>query len=242
MLVIKVNATDSTNLHMKRLMAKTELQDLTVLVAGSQNSGRGQAGTTWISEPGKNLTLSVLKYHTERNAANGFLISKAVSLALIEVLRNSEIPELSIKWPNDIMSGRRKICGILIENSIKGNQLSHSIIGIGINVNQKSFQGLPHAASLLQISGKAFDLDVLQDQLLLVLEKYLRGLNGPLAAKINEEYEEFLFLKDIRACFRIDGKTVYATIRGTTPEGEILLEDKGGQQRPYGLKQIGYVL
>ena len=242
MLIIKVDATDSTNLHLKRLMAETVLDDLTVLAADVQHSGRGQAGSKWLSEPGKNMTISVLKHHKELGAGNGFQISMAVSLALIQLFQTLEIPDVAIKWPNDIMSGNKKICGILIENTVKGNHLSHSVIGIGINVNQDSFAGLPQAASLKQLTGKTYDLDALLDLLLKALEKELGELGTPAIGELHSRYEESLFLKGEKSRFVIDGEKDTATVRGVTAEGKLVLERENGEQQTCRLKQVVYLL
>lgn len=242
MLIIKVNATDSTNLHLRRMLEETELPDLSILVAVSQNKGRGQAGTRWSSEAGSNLTLSVLKRYQILKADQGFRISMAVSLALTGVLKELEIPDVSIKWPNDIMSGHRKICGILIENTLKGSRLDHSIIGIGINVNQEAFEGLPHAASLLQITGKTYDLDSVLDLLLAQLGEKLQEPESTLTGDMRSAYVELLFLKGIQAPFRLNGKEVLGTIRGVSDQGRLLLEEEGGILHSCDLKEITYIL
>ncbi len=241
MLIIKVGATDSTNLHLKRTMAETELQDFTVLTADEQHKGRGQAGRQWISEPGKNLTFSVLKYFEKQEASQGFLISKAVSLALVEAFRGLGIPGLSVKWPNDIMSGSKKICGILIENTLKGSRLAHSVIGIGINVNQSDFQGLPHASSLSLTTGIVYDLDSVLDLVLQSLEKNLVNIDRHQARKIHEVYDHMLFARDKKADFRIGGEVVSGIIRGVSREGKLIL-DRDGQRETYALKEIAFLL
>ncbi len=241
MLIIKVGATDSTNLHLKRMMAQTELPDFTVLSANAQHQGRGQAGTHWISEPGKNLTFSVLKYFEGLEASGGFLISKVVSLALVEVLGALKIPELSIKWPNDIMSGNQKICGILIENTLKGHGLVHSVIGIGINVNQSDFKNLSHASSLFRITGVEHDLEAMLDCVLNSLEKNLQKLDKTLWEGIHRSYDHLLFRKDSLAEYEIGGKIVPGIIRGVSPEGTLLL-DREGRLETYALKEITFRL
>lgn len=241
MQVIKVNATDSTNLHLKRLMVATPLNDFTVLVADSQLRGIGQAGTSWSSEPGKNLTVSVLKYFTRVKADQGFSISMALSLSLIQLFRELKIPELAIKWPNDIMSGNKKICGILIENTLKGYMLKQSILGIGINVNQDKFTNLPHAASLKQITGVPYPLDDLLDRLLDLVYDSMEEVEQA-TKDLSPDYESLLYMRDERADYEIRGKQVTAAIRGVSPEGRLLLEDDGGQLLSCGLKEIRYPL
>ncbi len=240
MLIIKVSATDSTNLHLKRMAAERDLKDFTVLVTESQLQGRGQAGTKWKSEPGKNLTFSVLKYFKDLEAEKGFRISQAVSMALIEVFRRLQIPDLAIKWPNDILSGGRKISGILIENALKGNRISQSVTGIGVNVNQTSFIGLPNAASLIQVTGRTFDRAALLDLLLAELEEHLKVLEDAPDPEFLTEYNKFLYLKDREAVFEIDGRKVTAVIRGVSPEGKLQIQQGQGLSE-YGLKEVVYL-
>ncbi|MEZ2415890.1 biotin--[acetyl-CoA-carboxylase] ligase [Muriicola sp. E247] len=241
MQVIKVNATDSTNLHLKRLMADTTLIDFTVLVADSQLKGVGQAGTNWSSEPGKNLTISVLKYFKALRADQGFLISMALSLSLIQLFKELEIPELAIKWPNDIMSGNKKICGILIENTLKGFMLKQSVLGIGINVNQEKFSNLPNAASLKQITGKSYPLDILLNRLLDLVHDSMEEVEHA-KKDLSPDYKSLLYMRDRQLNYEIHGKQIIGAIRGVTSEGRLLVEAEGGQLLSCGLKEIKYPL
>ena len=161
MQLIKLDATPSTNSYLKELMRELNLDDFTVVVCEHQTKGRGQQGNIWMSERGKNLIFSVLKYIEKVKTNNAFALNAVVSLAVYETLRTFKIPQVSVKWPNDIMSGNKKICGILIENTLKGNDLKKSIIGIGLNVNQEVFSELPHASSLKCETGLEFDLELI---------------------------------------------------------------------------------
>ncbi len=241
MIIIKVGATDSTNLHLKRMLAETALEDFTVLVTESQLKGRGQAGAQWISEPGKNLTFSVLKCFEALEVNRGFLISQAVSLALFNAFGKLGIPDLSIKWPNDIMSGQKKICGILIENTIKGNAITQAVIGIGININQDSFRGLPHAASFSQITGTEYDLDSVLDVVLNFLRDGLDRISGADGKEMRETYDSCLFLKDRETVFKVDGNEVKGVIRGVSRDGKLILAIDGNQ-RSFGTKEIAFNL
>ena len=118
MQIIKLDATASTNTYLKELAAVKNLQDFTVVTTKDQTLGRGQLHSKWESESGKNLAISILKNNFDLSVEQGFLISMTVSLAILDSLRQLGIPKLSIKWPNDILSGNFKIGGILIENII----------------------------------------------------------------------------------------------------------------------------
>ena len=153
MQLIKLNATDSTNNYLKKLMLETVLDDFSVVVTNHQTKGRGQMGSEWSSEKDKNLTFSVLKSKTSLLLHQQFMLSILVSLSIVKTLEGYNIPKLAIKWPNDILSDHHKIAGILIENSIKNQQIEFSVIGIGLNVNQEIFEGLPKVCSLKHILG-----------------------------------------------------------------------------------------
>ena len=134
--IISLEEVDSTNRYLKDYLLKDNntIEGL-VVVATNQHSGRGQKGNTWQSEQGKNLTFSIfIKPNIQVQAQ--FLISKAISLGIVDFLNDVGLSELKIKWPNDIFCKDKKIARILIENTLKGNNVSNSIIGIGLNVNQ----------------------------------------------------------------------------------------------------------
>ncbi|MGB5377751.1 biotin--[acetyl-CoA-carboxylase] ligase [Muriicola sp.] len=240
MKLIKVSATDSTNLHLKRMLQDTPLEDYTVLVAEKQLQGRGQGRANWASESGKNLTFSVLKYYKELQARDQFFVSMAVSIGIYKALSSLQIPELSIKWPNDILSGRKKLCGILIENIVKGSFLKNSILGIGLNVNQESFDSLPNAASLKQITAKHYEPDVLLIDILLNIKKQMEFLEDKKLMVLEKEYQQQLFRKDIPAIYTVNGIEIEGTIRGVNKEGQLLLEQESLGITAYGFKEIAY--
>ncbi len=146
--IIKLNAIDSTNNYLKKIIVDEGISDYTVVTAKFQTEGKGQLGTKWDSEDSKNLICSVYKKDINIKAQDQFVISALVSLALIKTLRKANLSNLHIKWPNDIMSDNKKICGILIENIVKENYIKDSVIGIGLNVNQTIFNNLPNATSI----------------------------------------------------------------------------------------------
>ena len=172
MQLIKLDATPSTNSYLKRLMKEKKAEDFTVVVCAYQEQGRGQKGNSWISEKGKNLTVSILRLLPSFEVHQAFLLNSLMSLVIYEVLSEFSVPDLTVKWPNDIMSGNQKICGILIENTLQGNFIKQSVLGFGLNVNQEYFEGLPHASSLKLKTGKEYDLDFLLDKILERIKAY----------------------------------------------------------------------
>ena len=226
--IIKLNAIDSTNSYLRELCARKSLEDFTTVVAEFQTKGRGQMGTSWQVEDGKNLTCSVFKRTKAIFIENSFSISIATSLAIISVLQGFNIPKLFVKWPNDILSEHMKICGILIENVIKNNILEASIIGIGLNVNQMHFKNLPKASSLKIISGQMFDVDELLQHILIKLQFYFSRIEKGESDFNRQEYETLLFRKDKPSSFRDkDNHTFPGFIKGIDASGnlQVLLED-----------------
>ncbi|PKP15804.1 MAG: biotin--[acetyl-CoA-carboxylase] ligase, partial [Bacteroidetes bacterium HGW-Bacteroidetes-23] len=159
--IIKLSAINSTNDYLKELIAKQVVTNFTVVMSKSQTNGKGQMGSVWISESGKNLTFSVLIRDLIVDVKQLYTLNIVVSLAIISVLEKYKIPSVTIKWPNDIMSGNHKIGGILIENSFKSDGEVFSIVGIGLNINQMMFENVPNASSLKLKTGVDYDLDEL---------------------------------------------------------------------------------
>ncbi len=171
--IIKLNAIDSTNSYLKKRSQKSALENFTVVVAKYQTLGRGQLGTTWVSEQGKNLTFSLLVSFKNFKIQNQFYLSMAVSLGVIYALRHFVTVPLKIKWPNDILAEKDKIAGILIENILKSENINHSIVGIGLNVNQTEFPAdIENVTSLIKLSGNNFNNDELLDKIVTSIKKY----------------------------------------------------------------------
>ena len=227
MKLIKLDAIDSTNDFLKALASKDELDNFTVVVAENQTKGKGQMGAKWVTESGKNLTMSVLIKGFLFDNEQVFNLSIIVSLSLIDTLKSLNIPDLTIKWPNDIMSYNKKIGGILIENTIKSDGRIVSVVGIGLNVNQKKFEKLPNASSLYLISNAEFDKNLLLN---LIVEKMKQRIESWQTSSDNfwKEYFNSLFRKGIPMPFKnLEDKNFMGIIQGVSAVGkiQILLED-----------------
>lgn len=228
--IIKLNATQSTNSFLKEKYTLETLEDFTVVVTESQTHGRGQRAAVWQSEPGKNLTFSVLKRFEDVKVTNQFYVNMVVSLAITNTLKKLSVPDVFIKWPNDILSESYKVCGILIENLLFKDTIRASVIGVGLNINQMVFNDLPKAASLKKITGVFFDLDEVLYHVLQHLKYYFaifEKINGFKILKA--EYETQLFKRNRVATF-LDSKENAFTgiIQGISSSGrlEVLLEGK----------------
>ncbi|WP_062059959.1 biotin--[acetyl-CoA-carboxylase] ligase [Aquimarina longa] len=227
--IIKVDAIDSTNSFLRNLNREKNLLKPTCVITRTQLAGKGQMGTVWQSNPGENLTCSVFMRVTGVALMDQFYISMATSLAVCDTLRDLVTPGLAIKWPNDILSDRKKLCGILIENVVKSGSLIAVIIGIGVNVNQIKFNNLPQAGSLKQILGKKIAVNEVLHILLDKLEERFSELHVSNFEKLKKEYENILFRKDKPSTFlNAKGESFVGIIKGVTNEGklQILIEDE----------------
>jgi biotin-[acetyl-CoA-carboxylase] ligase BirA-like protein len=227
MKLIKLDAIDSTNDFLKSLASKDELDNFTTVTAENQTKGKGQMGSIWQSESGKNLTMSVLVKDFLFDNEQVFNLSVIVSLSVIDALKTLNIPDLCIKWPNDIMSYNKKVGGILIENTLKSDGRIVSVVGIGLNVNQTNFEHLPHASSLAVICKTEFDKNAL---VLLIIEKIQQKIKSweTNSADLWKEYFNSLFRKGVPMPFKnLSGQNFMGIIQGVSSIGQIqiLLED-----------------
>lgn len=216
--------------------------------ADEQTSGRGQRGNSWESEPGANLTFSFTVAPSGLRMERAFALSEAVSLAVVETLGDVGV-EARIKWPNDIYVGDRKICGILIENTVRANgYVSLSVVGVGLNVNQRIFTGdAPNPVSLAQLTGDSCD----RESLLLSFCRRFERLYGMAENDYDAMhgiYMDALYRSDGAYPFREaatsqrQGRLFYARILSVAPDGEITLEEADGSRSGYYFKEMEFVL
>ena len=237
--LIKLSAIASTNDYLKEMISKISVDDETVVWTNSQTSGRGQRGTSWYAEPGKSLAFSLLKRHTGLGVEAAVLVNLAVSLAVARALDSLEIPSITVKWPNDIMSDNKKIAGILIENQLQGDSIASSVIGIGINVNNRSFENLPHAGSLHLATGNTFDHEVVLKAVNKAVLKELRVISSRTFETLSSKYGNRLFRKgEISEFLRQDGSKFRGEILGVNSSGNLLVKMENGNSVNFRLKEI----
>ena len=159
MKIIKLDAINSTNEYLKNYIQNNSIINTHAVYTFNQTKGKGQRGKVWLSEPEKNIAFSFCFFPKILKVNNQFNLNMTISLFLLNTLKSLKIPNLKIKWPNDILSGEKKICGILNEIKVKGNIIDNIIIGFGINVNQENFENLPNASSLKLIKNINYDLN-----------------------------------------------------------------------------------
>tara|TARA_B100000959_G_scaffold225791_1_gene240038 strand:- start:421 stop:1152 length:732 start_codon:yes stop_codon:yes gene_type:complete len=237
--IIKLDAIDSTNNYLKKIILNEGINDYTVVTAKFQTQGKGQLGTEWESEHSKNLICSVYKKEINIKVQDQFVVSALVSLALIKTLRKINLSNMHIKWPNDIMSDNKKICGILIENIVKENYIKDTVIGIGLNVNQTIFNNLPNAASIKNLIGTTCSIDEILKDLVKNLKYYFNELDKSSINSIFEKYEDALFRINKPSTFKnLKGEVFSGYIKGVSRLGKlnVMLEDNLVES--YDLKEI----
>jgi len=221
--IIKLDAIDSTNDYLKQLSKKTDLENYTVVMANEQTRGKGQMGAKWVSEKGKNLTMSVLVNSFSLKDKNIFDLNIATALSAVTVLKNSAIPNVFVKWPNDIMADSKKVAGILIENSLKSDGSFTAIIGIGLNLNQTNFEALPQASSLRCVTNEIYDVDEIAFRLVESLKEYLQILDKS-TDLLWDEYHKNLYKINYPSAFEDNqGKRFMGIIQKVTREGKLVV-------------------
>lgn len=226
--IIKLNAISSTNDYLKSRAQSGLCRSGDIVIADYQTQGRGQRERQWLALSGENLTFSGFWKPEDFGVADQFLITMAVSFALIEALIPYAIPELKIKWPNDIMAGNKKIGGILIENTLSSNQVDYSIIGIGINVNQTQFEDLPRASSLRLLMGQSFDVSTLFQSCLEALHSFFFHVKSLQKEIILEAYNRYLFGKDRWLNIDLNQTSIIAKMVEVTADGHPIVLDQEG--------------
>jgi len=243
MYLYKLGAIPSTNTFLKDLVQQEKPESFTVVRAEFQSKGRGQRDTVWYSSEGKNLLFSVLIKFQGVLAEDQFYLNCAVSLALLEALKSYELPDLRVKWPNDIMADNRKLAGMLIENSLISGQISYAIIGIGLNVNEEKFPPeLPMAVSMYQILGKKSDRNNLLQELVEKIKLYAGLFVSGEYGRLMQEYKENLYKYGRPAMFETAaGKIFMGKIIDVDPAGDLVLELQDETQRRFRFKEIKFL-
>ncbi|MCD7916427.1 MAG: biotin--[acetyl-CoA-carboxylase] ligase [Tannerellaceae bacterium] len=242
--IIHIHETTSTNQYLRELATGKKLPEGTIVTAEFQTAGRGQAGNSWESEKGKNLTFSTILYPEGIPANRQFLIAQIASLSVKETL-DYYTHSITIKWPNDIYWKEKKICGMLIENDLTGPQIYCSVIGIGINLNQRHFlSNAPNPASLTQITGEKYDPEEVLKRFQSVFYSYYLELLQEKEGQIREKYHAALFHKAGYHLYE-DKETqekFQAAIHTTEPTGHLILQLKDKSLKRYAFKEVSYVL
>ncbi len=232
---VKVDATTSTN-ELAKSINKKDFNQIFCVSTEFQTKGKGQHENVWTSEKSKNLMFTVVLNGLSLKIEENFNLNILVCCGLISVLKKYNLPELKLKWPNDILSVQKKICGILIENTLSGKYITTSYIGIGLNVNQLVFENLPKASSLGRILHQQIDKEELLNQ---ILEEFMS-----IATKLKnhhipiQEYKSLLYGYDYTTEFQMDKHKKSGIITGINPLGELEIQFEDSSKGIFNHAQI----
>jgi len=242
--ILKYTRVNSTNLLAQQMLAEHSISSDTVIWTNDQFGGRGQRENKWEVEPGKNLTFSLIYFPKRLMVNQQFSLSEATALGVLDAIAHFiDNDKVTIKWPNDIYIGNKKVGGLLLEHSIMGNSIDTSVIGIGLNVNQQVFSPkLPNPTSLFIESKKEINIEALLDKVILQLYARYCIIEEQKLADLHAEYCSNLFRKDGYHTFETDKGSFTAKIADVKRTGELILEIQGAGQTAYAFKEVRYVL
>ncbi len=248
--LIRLKEVDSTNSYLRQHTTAEQAKEFVVAVAESQHAGRGQRGNSWESEAGKNLTFSIAIRPDFLQVNNQFVLSQAMALSVKDTLE-SYVDNISIKWPNDIYWNDKKIAGILIENELMGKQIERSVIGVGINLNQKEFHSnAPNPVSLWQITGETVEPETFLYKILNRFVCYYNLIRKGETSELIERYDRALFrrngfhryinhkeaVSDLK-----QGETFEACIHHIESDGHLILQTRSGETYAFGFKEVEFL-
>ena len=238
--LLHLESVDSTNTYATALLRKGTATEGTVILADHQTQGRGQGGSRWFSDVGNSLLCSIILKPDFLMAGRQFYLSMCVSNAIIELILPFTQP-VRIKWPNDILANGRKVAGILIENTILGKNLNTSLIGIGLNVNQKVFPSdLPNPISLSMATGKEYGLADSLSALLKSLTTHINKLYSERYADIKTIYLNNLWGLNDWVVYADSSGTFEGRIADVSDSGELMVVHRSGAIKQYGFKEITF--
>ncbi len=237
--LLRFENLDSTNDYTHKLIKIFPQFHGICVQADYQYKGRGQQNNQWQVEAGKNLTLSIALQPNELKAKAAFNLTIYVSVVLRNLIQAYCSEVVSIKWPNDIYVGGKKVVGFLVETQLSGQHIHYALIGIGINVNQMYFEGLPNASSIRCYTGEEVPIATLRDELIAKLASQYRYLDSHVTRKV---YLDNLYQKNIWRSYRDkDGNLFKGMIVDVNPEGLLCVLNEQGVRKNYFLKEISFV-
>jgi BirA family transcriptional regulator, biotin operon repressor / biotin---[acetyl-CoA-carboxylase] ligase len=235
---------DSTNSKAKEILKEQDLSEGSIVRCDSQIAGRGYSTNTWESETGKNITISYILKPLFLRPDKQFWITKILSLGVKQAVEHmlGNRNDIFIKWPNDIYAGNKKIAGILVENTIMAESITHCIAGIGLNINQAKFRSdALNPTSFFIESGKEYDLDYCLKTLSCYLEEWYNRLRREEYEQIDNNYLKSLYRIEKLSDFISDGKKFKGVIKGTDKYGRLIVMIPGKGQAFFDFKEIALV-
>ena len=240
-LIYHVDECGSTNEWVKQYCTCNTIASGTIFYTDNQTQGRGYSGNTWESEKGKNLTFSIFFLPMQTPANRAFVISEMASLC-VKFILDKYLTDVTVKWPNDIYYRDKKISGILIENVIMEQEITQSIIGIGININQMQFLGnAPNPVSLAQITGEKYNLTSILDEFNEIFTNQSKLLGERRLDDIHKNYLDAVYRKKGRHKYSDVNGVFEATIHDIEPSGHLILEHTNGVLSRYAFKEITFL-
>ena len=243
--LIHLASTSSTNEYLHHLISCDDsLTEGLVVWSDFQTDGKGQMSNVWESEAGQNLTFSMLFFPSYVPVSEQFLLSQFVSLGIVDYLKNSVgLSDVTIKWPNDIYWKGKKICGILIENLLMGSTISHTIVGIGLNVNQKKFlSDAPNPVSMSLATKRLFNLEVELPKLVdCIKARYLQVIKNDFST-IRAQYFNSLYHGDNFYYYTDEKGSFAAKIDSVANDGILTLRLVNGEMRKYAFKEVSFII
>lgn len=242
--IIILPSVTSTNAYAGELIGQGKASNGLVIRAIQQSAGKGQENNKWESEAGENLTLSIVVKPSGLAPARQFMLNKIASLAVYDFVASRPVSEqVSIKWPNDVYIGNRKTAGILINNTITGDTITWSVVGIGLNINQTDFSSdAPNPVSLKQASGINYDLESSLKELCSCFDKWITHLLDMNYDLIDRNYMKVLYRCNEEAAFIYKGQPIQARISGVGEFGHLMLKLQNGSELSCDLKEISMVI
>ena len=240
-----IAVTGSTNRDLARMEGEAAasgqpLPEFFTVAADFQEAGRGQGSNRWFSDAGENMLCSIL-FRPPVPASRQFLFNQYFSLTVRRFLLRY-LPEVQVKWPNDIYVGDKKIAGILIEHSVAGDVITRTIAGIGLNINQKEFPtSLPNPTSIYLETGVRHDVPALTAEFVAFCKAECGRLSEGQADKLQTEYRSCLYHLGEYRPYAIGGERILARINGVDAYGRLLLSEKGGKEWCCGMKEIVFL-
>ena len=235
--------TDSTNSYAIQLLAKSAPADGTIIVTDFQRAGRGQFDRTWQSNAGENLLFSLILYPRFVAPSRQFILTQAISIGVAEALQQVCSLPISVKWPNDLYIGKKKVAGILIQTALGQQKMQYAVVGIGLNVNQVAFpKALPNPTSLSLATKKSLDRAEVLTTILEYIERWYLNLRSGQISLIEQRSQQLLFQFGEWALYRIPGGEPFSgKIVGFTPQGKLKVETQRGIQI-FNFKEIQFLI
>ena len=236
---IHLSEVDSTNVEVRRrLEAGEPLPELTLVDADNQTQGRGQRGNSWESEAGQNLSFSLVCHPQWVKASEQFVLSQAIALAVAENVDGS-----TVKWPNDIYIGDRKVSGTLIECDLRGSQIETCIIGTGVNVNQTEFRSdAPNPVSMAQVAGHTFDRETLLQAIVQRFVQYYEKIRNGQVDEVRQVYRQRLYRRTGFHRYADAQGEFLAEIADVERTGHLILRKEDGTLHRYEFKEVRFLI